>query len=146
LVLGLGHTPFTEMSITSLTPDEIFSCCACRAYASALAAATMPSPCPSVDQVIELSRRQWWNHTPVTGWLEAFAAHPRIGRVPSVTADPFAKMSVDEQGNAVRSASDPVLQLLVEWNEKYEEKFGHIFIIYASGKSASLMLEALQTR
>jgi 2-oxo-4-hydroxy-4-carboxy--5-ureidoimidazoline (OHCU) decarboxylase len=78
--------------------------------------------------------------------LEAFAAHPRIGRVPSVAADSFAKMSVDEQGNAVRSASDPVLQSLVEWNVKYEEKFGHIFIIYAPGKSASLMLEALQTR
>jgi len=40
----------------------------------------------------------------------------------------------------------PGLQSLAEWNARYERKFGHIFIICASGKSAASMLEAVKAR
>lgn len=134
-----------------LTQDEIFTCCACQSYASALA--TTMQVIDSVDQVIEASRRLWWNETPVTGWLEAFGAHPKIGDFLTTSksnansnSKAFEKMSRNEQGDAVTSASEHTLQSLAEWNEKYEKKFGHIFIIYAPGKPASLMLKALQLR
>lgn len=39
-----------------------------------------------------------------------------------------------------------ILQELADWNTKYEQKFGHIFIIFASGKTAPQMLEALKAR
>jgi 2-oxo-4-hydroxy-4-carboxy--5-ureidoimidazoline (OHCU) decarboxylase len=40
----------------------------------------------------------------------------------------------------------PPLQALAEWNEHYEARFGHIFIICASGKAAGEMLAAIQQR
>jgi 2-oxo-4-hydroxy-4-carboxy--5-ureidoimidazoline (OHCU) decarboxylase len=60
--------------------------------------------------------------------------------------DAFTSFSQGEQAIAATSASDDTLQSLADWNVKYEEKFGHIFIICAAGKSADFMLEAVKTR
>ena len=48
--------------------------------------------------------------------------------------------------DAVQNASDQTLQALAEANRQYEEKFGYIFIVCATGKSADEMLGMLQTR
>jgi 2-oxo-4-hydroxy-4-carboxy--5-ureidoimidazoline (OHCU) decarboxylase len=86
--------------------------------------------------------------TPVAGWLQAFAAHPRIGDMESMKKkfDAFTSFSQGEQATAAASASDATLQSLADWNVKYEAKFGHIFIICAAGKSADFMLDAVKTR
>ena len=111
---------------------------------------------------------------PVTCWLEAFAAHPRIGDVDSLRKrfGAFTEHSRSEQATAATASSDvlqvrsllreihscmrqlcPTLkgvfssqQELLRMNQTYEAKFGHIFIICASGKSADEMLAALQQR
>lgn len=85
---------------------------------------------------------------PITGWLEAFAAHPRIGDIESLKKKfgAFEDFSKGEQSAVAESASSDVIRELAEWNAKYEAKFGHIFIVCAQGKSAHEMLEIIKLR
>lgn len=71
-------------------------------------------------------------------WLGAFAAHPRIG-------EPATGSSQEEQAR-VASAPRCVLAELGLANRCYEERFGHIFIVCATGKSAEEMLALLNAR
>jgi 2-oxo-4-hydroxy-4-carboxy-5-ureidoimidazoline decarboxylase len=75
---------------------------------------------------------------------EALAAHPRIGQ--RISGDgPEADWSRAEQ-SGVRLA-DPALDAeLREGNGAYEQRFGHVFLISATGLSASAMLDALRSR
>jgi 2-oxo-4-hydroxy-4-carboxy-5-ureidoimidazoline decarboxylase len=80
-------------------------------------------------------------------WLEAFAAHPRIGDLEALRKK-FAKTTAwcaNEQAG-VAEASDTVLQALADGNRRYEDRFGYLFIVCATGKSATQMLEILQMR
>ncbi|EFN52467.1 hypothetical protein CHLNCDRAFT_138808 [Chlorella variabilis] len=125
----------------SLAPTEsaLRECCSCRSFAEAVAG---QGPYGSVDELIAAART-----TPVAGWLEAFAAHPKIGDMEGLRKKygAFGDMSKGEQA-AAAGASDAALQALAEWNGRYEAKFGHIFIICATGKSAEEMLAAIQQR
>jgi 2-oxo-4-hydroxy-4-carboxy-5-ureidoimidazoline decarboxylase len=80
-------------------------------------------------------------------WLEAFAHHPRIGDLSSLKArfaNTQAWASGEQSGTA--SASEAILEALAKGNADYEARFGYIFIVCATGKSASEMLEALNQR
>ncbi len=80
-------------------------------------------------------------------WLEAFRHHPRIGDVAALR-EKFAATAVwagDEQRGAA-AASDAVLEALARGNRAYEERFGYIFIVCATGKSAAEMLALLEAR
>ncbi len=80
-----------------------------------------------------------WAGLAVDDRREAFAAHPRIGeRGGSVWAR-------GEQAGAA-GASDEILRALEAGNHEYEERFGHVFLINASGKGAEEMLDALRER
>jgi OHCU decarboxylase len=72
-------------------------------------------------------------------WLEAFAAHPRIGER---TADRQAS----REQSQVAAAAIGVQARLARGNREYEARFGYIFIISAQGKSAEEMLDALERR
>ncbi|ETP41925.1 OHCU decarboxylase [Phytophthora nicotianae P10297] len=74
-------------------------------------------------------------------WLEAFAAHPRIGR----TKKPIKEWEAQEQ-KATKNADDAVLDRLEELNDEYYKKFGYIYIVCATGKSAPEMLRILESR
>ncbi|MEM8860056.1 MAG: 2-oxo-4-hydroxy-4-carboxy-5-ureidoimidazoline decarboxylase [Chloroflexota bacterium] len=81
-------------------------------------------------------------------YLEAFSHHPRIGGDLDKLREKFATTadwSSSEQG-AVKQASEEVLQRLARGNEAYYEKFGYIFIVCATGKSAQEMLDLLEAR
>jgi 2-oxo-4-hydroxy-4-carboxy-5-ureidoimidazoline decarboxylase len=80
--------------------------------------------------------------------LEAFSHHPRIGADVDELREKFAKtaeLSATEQSE-VGAASEEVLHRLRDMNVRYEERFGYIFIVCASGKSAGEMLEILESR
>jgi 2-oxo-4-hydroxy-4-carboxy-5-ureidoimidazoline decarboxylase len=80
-------------------------------------------------------------------WLEAFAAHPRIGDLDSLRMK-FAgnrEWSGGEQAG-VSVATDDVLQALAQGNDDYFERFGYLFIVCATGKSADEMLALLKVR
>ena len=80
-------------------------------------------------------------------WLEAFRAHPRIGekKAEAGVGEDARRWSEGEQSRA-REASDETKAALVEANREYEEKFGFIFIVCATGKSAEEMLGLLRGR
>jgi 2-oxo-4-hydroxy-4-carboxy-5-ureidoimidazoline decarboxylase len=91
--------------------------------------------------------REEWFGLEHRDWLEAFGHHPRIGdrdvlrRKFAATRD----MSEREQ-SGVSGASEEVLSALFEGNRAYEARFGYIFIVCATGKSAEEMLALLQAR
>ncbi len=88
----------------------------------------------------------WAACTQVDG-LEAFTHHPKIGGKAAL-AEKFASTSIWASGEqaSVQVASEAVLQALADGNAAYEEKFGYIFIVCATGKSATEMLALLQER
>lgn len=88
-----------------------------------------------------------WPRLQREDWMEAFAGHPKIGDMNSLRAK-YANTrawSAGEQ-SGVNEANEKVLQDLSEENRRYEEKFGHIFIVCATGKTAAEMLEILRSR
>jgi 2-oxo-4-hydroxy-4-carboxy-5-ureidoimidazoline decarboxylase len=88
-----------------------------------------------------------FDHMPREAWLEAFAAHPKIGDLESLRMK-FAgnrEWSGGEQAG-VTAASEEVLQALARGNDEYFERFGYLFIVCATGKSADEMLALLQSR
>jgi len=98
-----------------------------------------------------------WNAAGRSDWLEAFAAHPKIGaghpgrvrrasRAGRVgTATKTTEWSAQEQSGALR-ASDDVRERLAAGNRAYTARFGYIFIVCATGKAAGEMLAALEHR
>lgn len=80
--------------------------------------------------------------------LEAFDHHPRIGADVAKLREKFARTSDWSSGEqaSVSEASEAVLTALRDGNVAYEARYGHIFIVCASGKSAAEMLALLQAR
>lgn len=79
-----------------------------------------------------------WSALPESEHLEAFAAHPRIG-------EKKGGWSAQEQ-SGVRSADDATLRAIAEGNRAYEERFGFVYLVCATGKSAEEMLAMLSER
>ena len=80
-------------------------------------------------------------------WLEAFSHHPRIGDRGALAArfPATAGWSAAEQVG-VAEAGEDVLDALLDGNREYEARFGHIFIVCATGKTAPEMLALLRER
>lgn len=103
-------------------------------------------PFESVDELIETADRLWWALE--TGqWLEAFRSHPKIGEKKAAAAVSAAaqKWSENEQ-SGIRDSAQETIDALAGLNREYEQKFGYIFIICATGKSSEEMLNSLRTR
>ena len=74
-------------------------------------------------------------------WLEAMKAHPRIGEGGGETP----AFSAREQSRALRAPVETLTELAAE-NRRYEERFGHVFLIFASGRGADEILAELRRR
>jgi len=88
-----------------------------------------------------------WRGLGEADWLEAFKSHPRIGesRAEKDLATQSSAWSAQEQQKA--ATADEALKMALKWgNREYEQKFGRIFIVCATGKSASEILEILRRR
>lgn len=119
---------------------ELYACCASKRWIATLLAerpyGRLAALAATSDRVI--ARLDWPDVE------EALAAHPRIGeRVSGDGRD--AAWSRQEQAGA-RLADVDTDNALREGNLAYEQRFGHVFLIYATGRSASEMLEALRSR
>jgi 2-oxo-4-hydroxy-4-carboxy-5-ureidoimidazoline decarboxylase len=113
---------------------ELLACCGSTAWARALAACL---PLASEEALFAQAERLWWD-LPPEDWRQAFAAHPRIG-------ERGTSWSEAEQAGA-RAAAAPLLAELAAAQRAYEARFGHVFLICATGKSAGEMLAALHAR
>ena len=122
---------------------EILACCGSETWA-----ASMASKRPIRDEVslIETSDAIWQG-LGESAWLEAFRSHPRIGDSLAETnpTDQSSQWSEQEQRQA--ASADEAMKLALKWgNREYEQKFGRIFIVCATGKSAGEILEILRRR
>jgi len=96
-------------------------------------------PFSTVEQLADTADAIWRQLEP-SGWLEAFAAHPRIGA--SVAGESWA----GEEQRGAATASSALRERLAERNRDYEARFGYIFIVCATGKTAGDMLQILERR
>jgi 2-oxo-4-hydroxy-4-carboxy-5-ureidoimidazoline decarboxylase len=123
--------------------QEILPCCGSKAWAGGMAARR---PFHDVTTLLAASDETWSNLS-AADWMEAFRSHPRIGESQALESASVqsAAWSAQEQQN-VAAAGETAKSALAEANEKYERRFGHIFIVCATGKSAAEILEILRRR
>jgi OHCU decarboxylase len=122
---------------------ELLKCCGAAAWARSLAARR---PFDDAQELLTAAGEVWWNLSE-RDWLEAFAAHPRIGGRKAARAQRRQAEGWSEQEQSgARDAAQATLDELAAANRAYEEKFGHIFIVCATGKTADEMLALLRAR
>lgn len=99
------------------------------------------------DDLIQKAAYAWYQACSEEDYLEAFSGHPKIGDVNSLK-EKFAatkEWAGNEQAK-VSEATKETIEALAEANSEYESKFGYIFIVSASGKSAEDMLSIIIER
>ncbi len=103
-------------------------------------------PFSDVDSLKQHADEHWCKSKEVD-LLQAFEGHPEIGDVSTLRKKyrNTEKLAGHEQ-SGINTATEKILQLLAQGNKDYKEKFGFIFIICASGKSADEMLALLLER
>ena len=123
--------------------NEFLKCCGSKNWARQMTAAR---PFENVDHLSETAAQVWWA-LESGDWLEAFHSHPKIGeqKAAAQTAVEAQEWSEDEQ-SGIRNSAQQTMAALAELNRVYEEKFGYIFIVCASGKSSEEMLAILRQR
>jgi OHCU decarboxylase len=121
----------------------LLKCCGSTKWAQRLVA---ERPFTSLPQLVEKAEQIWWSLEP-RDWLEAFHSHPKIGekKAAAATSDQSKRWSEAEQ-TGVSSAGLETLEALSDLNREYEERFGYIFIVCATGKSSEEMLAILRER
>jgi 2-oxo-4-hydroxy-4-carboxy-5-ureidoimidazoline decarboxylase len=122
---------------------EVLPCCGSHAWATALASRR---PIPDEASLLEASSTIWLS-LPEQAWSEAFNSHPRIGQrhAQSHATEESLRWSAQEQRIAL--TEDEVTKLELEAaNHRYEQKFGRIFIVCASGKTSAEILAILESR
>jgi OHCU decarboxylase len=116
---------------------EILSaCCGSNRWVNAMLAGR---PFTTPDGLYQAAESNWWS-LDSADWLEAFSKHPKIGerRV-------LSSWSAEEQ-SGMKNTAESVTGRLARKNSEYEQKFGWIFLICASGKTADEVLNELERR
>lgn len=121
---------------------RLLFCCGSREWARRVAAGR---PYRGAEDLAAAADRAWRSLSR-NDWLEAFSAHPKIGAAPKKRSDLFSRIWAREEQAGTKSASPETLANLADANRDYEERFGHIFIVCATGKSAAEMLALLEAR
>lgn len=114
---------------------ELRRCCGSRRWVERMLAGL---PYASDAALLEAAEREWWTLARAD-WLEAFAAHPRIGER---SGDAWSR---GEQSSVDQAASD-VRRALEQGNRAYEARFGHVYLVCATGRGAADLLADLRRR
>jgi len=104
------------------------------------------SPFVSKQQLLETGERLWFD-TQKSDWMEAFLHHPEIGNIDTLREKygQGKNLSETEQSDIGRATEETLLELSTQ-NKAYKDRFGFIFIVFATGKSANQMLGLLNDR
>jgi len=126
---------------------ELLKCCGSTNWARRM---TQQRPFPTggdaMRRLLDSADRVWWD-LGREDWLEAFSRHPRIGeKAAAKDASAETRRWSEEEQSGTRSAREQVLAALAKANRAYEQRFGYIFIVCATGKSSEEMLALLQQR
>jgi OHCU decarboxylase len=119
------------------------ACCGASRWVEGMVARR---PFATEDNLLLAADELWWS-LGKADWLEAFAHHPRIGesRAAAGQNDRARDWSGREQAGMAEAAR-AVRDQLAAANAAYDERFGYICIICATGKSATELLEITQSR
>ena len=121
--------------------EAVLPCCGSRAWAAGLVARR-----PLDAAGLFAASDDVWRGLDVAAWQEAFDSHPRIGQTHAKAATAVSLEWSGGEQRGVDDAGDAVKTELAEANREYERKFGRIFIVCATGKSAAEMLAILRER
>jgi 2-oxo-4-hydroxy-4-carboxy-5-ureidoimidazoline decarboxylase len=130
----------TLAAFNSAVPEaaarDVLACCASARFAKAIAGGRPYRDPAALQHAVdaEFTALSW------DDIVESMNAHPRIGDRTAA-----AGWSAAEQSGAA-AASDQIRRDLAEGNAAYEERFGHVFLICASGLSGPEMLNQLRAR
>jgi len=122
---------------------EFLKCCGSRRWAAKM---TAERPFENLEEMVTAADRIWWALEP-NDWLEAFDSHPQIGEksaAASVARESLRWSEAEQSGT--RDSTQQTMKELADLNRQYQEKFGFIYIVCATGKSADEMLALLRAR
>jgi 2-oxo-4-hydroxy-4-carboxy-5-ureidoimidazoline decarboxylase len=128
----------------SAAQDALLRCCGSTRWVARM---LEHRPFASTPALFELAERDW-NDLEAKDYLEAFSHHPQIGADLAELKRKFAataSWSASEQAGA-GAAEQVTLEALRDGNRDYLARFGFIFIVCATGKTAAEMLELLRAR
>ena len=126
-----NETPYAE------AVRRLYSCFASQSWAERVAGGRPYADFESLWAACEAA----WSGLAPADWLGAFAAHPRIGEKGGRAPD-----SSEREQSGVHAATRATRDALAEENRRYEARFGHVFLISASGRTAGEILAALRQR
>jgi 2-oxo-4-hydroxy-4-carboxy-5-ureidoimidazoline decarboxylase len=127
----------------STVKEELIKCCGSINWITKV---SIKRPYKNAQELYDYADEAWSTCTAQDGF-EAFSHHPKIGDLKNLEKK-FASTSqwAGNEQKSVESASMQVLEKLAKQNDAYEERFGFIFIVCATGKSAQEMLDLLEAR
>ena len=127
----------------SVRAEAMAKCCGATAWVQAM---TLAFPFDTVESLYS-SASAVWRSLDEAAWYEAFSHHTKIGDTKALAAKfaSTAEWATGEQA-AVGQATSEVIERLAKGNRLYEERFGYIFIVCATGKTAEEMVALLEAR
>lgn len=138
-----GDVSFLNAPDASIAEAKFLTCCASKAWAQAM---TRARPFANEEALFREADRIWFS-LPEADQLEAFAGHPEIGGADALKKKfESTRAWSEEEQKGVKEASEATIRELALLNQEYKKRFGFIFIVCASGKSAEEMLELLKAR
>ncbi|HKY97624.1 MAG TPA: 2-oxo-4-hydroxy-4-carboxy-5-ureidoimidazoline decarboxylase [Gemmatimonadaceae bacterium] len=115
--------------------EALRACCGSSRWVDAM---TARRPFRSRDALFKAADEEW-SRTNENDWLEAFSHHPRIG-------DRSTKGWAAGEQQGAQNAAVTIQDELARINREYEDRFGHIYIVCATGKTADEMLAIAKSR
>ena len=128
------------MSVPPISREMLTACCGAKRWVGEMLAS---QPFESATDLHARAESIWWSLSEAD-WLEAFASHPKIGERAkhSGASSDWSRQEQSRAETQDSALSDELMRL----NREYEERYGFIFIICATGKSAGEILAALKRR
>jgi allantoicase len=133
---------FNQLSTTQAR-NALFDCCGSKEWVAQMIA---QRPFSTAVELLEASDRAWAS-LERREWLMALRHHPAIGetRARGKQSKTAQQWSASEQSGALKTSQETRAALAAA-NRAYQSKFGHVFLIRASGKSSEEILKNMQER
>lgn len=140
--MTISLTEFNQLSNADAT-QALLGCCTSERWAHLV---VTNRPYASFEALLTASDEAWSQMTE-SDYLQAFEGHPQIGNVETLKEKYRHTLGdASHEQSAVNEADDTTLEALAQGNRDYLNKFGFIFIVFATGKSAQQMLDLLLAR
>ncbi|MFN2492511.1 MAG: 2-oxo-4-hydroxy-4-carboxy-5-ureidoimidazoline decarboxylase [Pyrinomonadaceae bacterium] len=141
------NVPPALVRLNSMEPGqaekEFLKCCGSGEWAKRM---IVERPFEDVDDLLSKADHVW-RLLPPHDWLEAFHRHPKIGeKKPEHETSVEVQAWSEQEQSGIRDATLKTAEAMAVLNDVYEEKFGHIFIVCATGKTSEEMLDILRLR